>query len=160
VSRGRGLPRWAAFAGVGIMGFGIQLAALQLLTATAGLATARATAIAVEAAVLHNFVWHERWTWRDRAGGGPAHLLGRLARFHAGAGIVSLAGNVAITVVLVEWLQVPVVLANACAVGVVSVLNFHLSDRWVFPGQPDSPSARDDASGSVDGFTICEEQAG
>ena len=22
--------------------------------------------IAVEAAVLHNFGWHERWTWRDR----------------------------------------------------------------------------------------------
>ena len=59
--------------------------------------------------MLHNFVWHERWTWRDRAGGGPARLLGRLARFHAGAGIVSLAGNVAITVALVEWLHVPVV---------------------------------------------------
>ena len=136
MSRGWGLPRWAAFAGVGIMGFGIQLAALQVLTATVGLATAAATAIAVEAAVLHNFVWHERWTWRDRARGGRASVLRRLARFHAGAGIVSLAGNVAITVALVKWLHVPVVLANACAVGLLSVLNFQLADRWVFTGGP------------------------
>jgi dolichol-phosphate mannosyltransferase len=139
VSRGWGLPRWAAFAGVGIMGFGIQLAALQLLTATAGLATARATVIAVEAAVLHNFVWHERWTWRDRAGGGPAHLLGRLVRFHAGAGIVSLAGNVAITVALVEWLHMPAAGANTCAVGILSALNFRLADGWVFSGHPNCP---------------------
>jgi dolichol-phosphate mannosyltransferase len=139
VSRGWGLPRWAAFAGVGIMGFGIQLAALQLLTATAGLATARATVIAVEAAVLHNFVWHERWTWRDRAGGGPAHLLGRLARFHAGAGIVSLAGNVAITVALVEWLHMPAAVSNTCAVGILSALNFRLADGWVFSGHPNCP---------------------
>ncbi|HZA35631.1 MAG TPA: GtrA family protein, partial [Vicinamibacterales bacterium] len=63
-------PRWVSFAGVGLMGFGVQVAVLGLLTAGAGLATAAATAIAVEAAVLHNFVWHERWTWRDRARGG------------------------------------------------------------------------------------------
>jgi putative flippase GtrA len=132
-------PRWVSFAGVGLMGFGVQVAVLGLLTAVAGLATAAATAIAVEAAVLHNFVWHERWTWRDRvggAGGGPAPIVRRLVRFHAGAGIVSVAGNITITVVLVEWLHVPVVLANACAVGLLSALNFQLADGCVFTGGP------------------------
>jgi dolichol-phosphate mannosyltransferase len=124
--------RWASFAGVGVMGFGVQLAVLGLLTSETGLATAPAAAIAVEAAVLHNFVWHERWTWRDRAGGGPAHVLGRLARFHAGAGIVSLAGTVAITVLLVEWLCVPVAFANACAVVLPGLFNFWSADRWIF----------------------------
>jgi dolichol-phosphate mannosyltransferase len=136
----RRLPRWASFAGVGVTGFGVQLAVLGLLTAGAGLATAHAAAIAVETAVLHNFLWHERWTWRDRAGGGPARLFRRLARFHAGAGIVSLAGNIAITVGLVEWLHVPVVLANTGAVAVLSLVNFHLADRWVFtPAQGVDP---------------------
>jgi putative flippase GtrA len=126
--------RWASFAGVGVMGFGVQVAVLWLLTAGAGLATAAATAIAVEAAVLHNFVWHERWTWRDRARGGRANVLRRLARFHAGAGIVSIVGNVAITVALVEFLHVPATVANTCAVAVLTVLNFRLADQWVFPG--------------------------
>jgi putative flippase GtrA len=116
------------------MGFGLQVALLWLLTAGASLATAVATAIAVEVAVLHNFAWHERWTWRDRARGGRANVLRRLARFHAGAGLVSLAGNVAITVALVEWLHVPAAVANTFAVGVLTVLNFRLADRWIFPG--------------------------
>jgi putative flippase GtrA len=114
------------------MGFGVQLAVLGLLTTGAGLATAPAAAIAVETAVLHNFAWHERWTWRDRAGGGAARVVGRLVRFHAGAGIVSLAGNVGVTVLLVEWLHVPVAVANTCAVALLSVLNFRYADRWVF----------------------------
>ena len=29
-----------------------------------------ATLVAVEAAILSNFVWHYRWTWRDRSGSG------------------------------------------------------------------------------------------
>jgi putative flippase GtrA len=121
----------------------VQLAALWLLTAGAGLATVPAAAIAAEAAVLHNFVWHERWTWRDRAGGGPSGVLGRLARFHAAGGIVSITGNVALTVLFVHWLQMPVVLATACAVGLLGMLNFQLADRWVFAGRTESPCARD-----------------
>jgi putative flippase GtrA len=98
----------------------------------------------VEAAVLHNFVWHERWTWRDRGGGGPVRVLRRLARFHAGGGVVSLTGNVALTVLLVHWMQVPAVLATACAVGLLGVFNFQLADRWVFAGHTGSPCARDE----------------
>jgi dolichol-phosphate mannosyltransferase len=150
--------RWASFAGVGILGFGVQLAVLGFLTAGAGLPTAPAAAMAVETAVLHNFVWHERWTWRDRARGGRASVLRRLARFHAGAGIVSLAGNVAITVFLAEWLHVPVVLANACAVGVLSVLNFLLADRWVFAGSPNRYPQVTSRPRGADAFRTSGEQ--
>lgn len=124
--------RWASFAGVGVIGFGVQLAVLAILIHAGGLPAAPAAALAVEAAVLHNFAWHERWTWRDRAGGGPVSVLRRLVRFHAGAGFVSLVGNVVITVTLAEWLHLPVVVANTCAVAVLSVLNFQLADRYVF----------------------------
>lgn len=129
---GRRPPRWASFVGVGIIGFGVQLTALAVLTHMAGLPTAPAAALAVEIAVLHNFAWHERWTWRDRAAGGAARVLARLLRFHAAAGFLSLAGNVAITVALVEWLHLPVVAANTCAVATLAVLNFHLADHYVY----------------------------
>ncbi len=132
MTRGSTPQRWASFAGVGLIGFGVQLAMLALLTAAVGVQTAPAAALAVETAVLHNFAWHERWTWRDRARGGARRILSRLARFHAGVGTVSLAGNVGITVALVEYLHLTVVLANACAAGTLSVLNFYVADRWVF----------------------------
>jgi putative flippase GtrA len=125
-------PRWAAFAGVGAIGFAVQLALVGLLAGGAGLPTALATALAVEVTLLHNFAWHERWTWRDRAEGAPARVLVRLVRFHAGTGIVSLAGNVVITVIAVEWLGVTAVVANACAVALLGVLNFLVADRYVF----------------------------
>ena len=124
--------RWASFAGVGAVGFAVQLGTLTLLTAWAGLPVALATALAVELTVLHNFAWHERWTWRDRAQRAPARLAVRLARFHAATGLVSLAGNVAITVVLVEWLELPVVVASTCAVGLLGIVNFVVADRYVF----------------------------
>src|SRR5215218_8611947 len=124
--------RWAAFAGVGVIGFAVQIAAVALLTRVAGIPAAPTTAIAVEIALLHNFVWHERWTWRDRAAGGPTRVFTRLARFHVGTGVVSLVGNVAVAVSLVEWLHVPVLVANTAAVGVLGVLNFLIADRYVF----------------------------
>jgi putative flippase GtrA len=110
----------------------VQLGALALLTGWAGLPAPIATAMAVELTVLHNFAWHEWWTWRDRARTMPGRWTLRLARFHAVSGLVSLAGNVALTVALVEWLHVPVVAANACAVALLGLVNFVAADRYVF----------------------------
>ena len=73
---------------------GVQLTALALLT-HAGWPVLLATALAVEAAVLHNFVWHERWTWSDRPVRGPQRLA-RLGQFHLANGAVSLGGNVVV----------------------------------------------------------------
>src|ERR671913_1525419 len=75
--------RWIVFNGVGALGVVVQLATLALLTRVAGLPVAVATLLAVEAAVLHNFAWHQRWTWRDVPTTGVRGVLQRLARFHA-----------------------------------------------------------------------------
>jgi putative flippase GtrA len=59
--------RWCKFSLVGAVGIGVQLAALAGLT-VAGLQFLLATALAVEAAVLHNFGGHQHFTWRNRKG--------------------------------------------------------------------------------------------
>lgn len=73
-----GLRRWLAFNVVGSMGVVVQLLVLLTLTEVTGLDYLVATGLAVECAILHNFVWHERWTWRDRGYGmhGDCNLLG------------------------------------------------------------------------------------
>lgn len=123
--------RWAAFASVGLAGFAVQIASVTLL-AHAGLSDAVATAIAVELAILHNFVWHIRWTWRERAAGGAMARATQLLRFNLSAGLVSLPGNVALALFLVGGLRLPVAVANVIAVGVLSALNYLLADRWAF----------------------------
>src|SRR5258706_2102532 len=113
---------------VGCLGFVLQLLALWALTSLAGWPWLPATAAAVELAVVHNFVWHEHWTWRDR---GEASWT-RFARFNVATGLTSIAGNLVLMAILVGVMRIPAVLANTIAVGVLSVANFVASDRSVF----------------------------
>ena len=71
--------RFLKFNGVGAIGFALQLGLLALLL-RAGLHYLAATAIAVELTILHNFWWHERWTWRDRTTGSQGAVK-RLAKY-------------------------------------------------------------------------------
>jgi putative flippase GtrA len=125
------LSRWLAFNAVGLSGVLVQLSVLAALTRGAGLDVPVATLLAVEAAVLHNFFWHQRWTWRDRPAAGRREAAGRLLRFQAANGLVSLAGNIAIT----SWLAtlgIEPVLANLLAVIACSLINFAAGELLVF----------------------------
>jgi len=124
------MTRVRTFALVGLAGFVVQLGVLWTLTAR-GWPVPAATLVAVESAVLHNFFWHQRWTWRDRAG---ASIGARLSRFHAATGLTSIAVNVTLTWALVRFLALPPIAANAAAVAAASLVNFLLADRWVFRG--------------------------
>jgi putative flippase GtrA len=123
------MMRWLKFNAVGLLGVGVQLLALHLFAACLGPARYLwATALAVELALLHNFAWHSRWTWRDRTG----RTLARLARFNLTNGANSLLGNLLLMKLLAGWLRWPLVAANLCAIGVCGLVNFALSDRYVF----------------------------
>jgi putative flippase GtrA len=122
--------RFLRFNLVGVAGFAVQIAALALLVHL-GAHYLAATALAVEAAVLHNFFWHERWTWRDRPADGRGRL-DRLFRFHALNGVISLAGNLLLMRWLVGTLGVPAVPANLLSVLACALVNFLATDRMVF----------------------------
>jgi putative flippase GtrA len=133
--------RVTPFITVGLLGFLVQIAALTALTSLAHWTWLPATLVSVELAVIHNFLWHERWTWIDRTVAPPASsaLVARLLRFHVANGLISLAGNAALMSWLVGVLAMPAVPANALAVGMMSVLNFVMADRWVFRGDQPLP---------------------
>jgi len=129
------------FAIVGIAGYAVQTALLWLLVGRLGFAIVPATLLATEAAVLHNFLWHLRWTWADRPAGVRASV-GRLVRFNVANGGFSLVGGAAIMALLVDALGVHYLLANFASVLLVSIVNFLASDRFVFTrhGQADTPA--------------------
>jgi putative flippase GtrA len=122
--------RFLKFNGVGAIGFALQLGVLAGLMAF-GLHYLAATAIAVELTILHNFAWHERWTWRDRPGDTRVRAR-RLWRFHAANGLVSLAGNLVLMRVLVGAFGMPPIPANLLSVLACGLVNFAASDRIVF----------------------------
>ena len=124
--------RWLKFHMVGLMGMVVQLCTLPLLKSGLGLNYQLATALAVEAAVLHNFAWHERYTWKDRCSVHFGDVVRRLLRFNLTTGMISIVGNLVIMRVLVGTYQVPYLMANIVAIGCCSVLNFLASDLIVF----------------------------
>ena len=123
--------RISAFVTVGAVGFLIQLASLALMTTGAGWPYEPATAVAVQLAVMHNFIWHERWTWRDRRLQKSA-LLARFWRYELTTGASSIVSNVVCTALLVERFGLHVIPANGLTVALMSAVNFVLSDRWIF----------------------------
>ncbi|HLW86445.1 MAG TPA: GtrA family protein [Candidatus Sulfotelmatobacter sp.] len=158
------LVRWCKFNLVGAIGILVQFAALFLLKSALHLNYLAATGLAVEAAVVHNFVWHERFTWADRVpnfSGAKAqdHLCAlfaalkrcatqnphatqkhsvcgpsfrRFLRFNLTTGVVSIFGNVGMMRVMVGVAHMNYLLANAVAIAVCSLVNFQVSDGWVF----------------------------
>ena len=127
------MRRWARFASVGVIGLAVQVTLVHLLTSVAGLHYVVAIVFAVEAAILHNFVWHERWTWRDRVTSSSREAAyARLVKFNTASGLISIVGNVFFTAVFVELADAPVLAANVAAIVCLTMLNFLAADRLAF----------------------------
>jgi len=124
--------RWCKFNFVGGIGIGVQFAALFFLRSVMGFDYLLATAIAVEAAVVHNFVWHEQFTWADRVESSWKRSLPRLVRFNLTTGAVSILGNLALMRVMVGEGHMNYLVANGIAIALCSIANFLVSEQWVF----------------------------
>lgn len=120
--------RFVVFNAVGALGVAVQAGSIAVLTGVVRMHYVPATAIAVAAGVVHNFLWHLCWTWRDRR----VPALRSLRRFALTNGVVSLAGNLGVMATLVSGAHVPPVPANLVAIALCGVLNFWLGDAFVF----------------------------
>jgi putative flippase GtrA len=127
------------------MGVLVQAAALAFFIRVAGLHYMIATALAVETAVLHNFLWHRRWTWIDRS---QSSCMMMLVRFNLTNGAVSMAGNLIFMLILVGGARLNAYAANLLTIALCSLLNFFLADRLVFTHPSRSSSMALNTSGS------------
>lgn len=133
------LFRYFKFNLVGAMGMGVQLGVLWILHRLVHGHYLFATFVAVELAVVHNFIWHRRFTWRDHSGEMAAPWV--FWRFQLSNGAVSLVGNLALMWLFVQIARLPVLVANLLGIACCSLVNFWLAEVWAFAG------ARKDRSG-------------
>ena len=122
--------RWLKFNLVGAAGMAVQLGLLALFNELWVGHYLCASAAAVELTLLHNFVWHLHYTWKDRSDGSAK--LGRLLRFHLSNGMVSMLGNLALMRLLVQGAHIPLLISSCIAILCCSLLNFCLGNEWVF----------------------------
>lgn len=123
------IQRWAKFGAVGATGILVQAVVLAFFLQVVGLHYLAATALAVEASVLHNFIWHRKWTWADRPQSRAALML---LRFNLTSGAISLAGNLVLMFIFVGQVKLNAFGANLITIAICSLINFTLSDRFVF----------------------------
>jgi putative flippase GtrA len=89
-----------------------------------------AAAAALEMTLLHNFLWHCNYTWRDRQ---MLDTRGRMfVRYHLSSGVISMLGNLAMMRLLVQQAHLPVLVADVGAILCCSILNFFAGNSWAF----------------------------
>jgi putative flippase GtrA len=131
--------RWVKFNIVGAVGVLVQLAGLWVLIHVFRCNYLVATALAVETAVVHNFLWHQRFTWADRVGQRGRETAVRFLQFNLANGSVSIVGNLLLMGVFVGGLHLRVLLANVLSILACSGVNFCLSEVYVFRARAISP---------------------
>ncbi len=120
------------FNSVGFVGILIQISTLMLLVKFSGFHYLVATIFAVEAAIINNFIWHERWTWADRRIHSFHAVITRLLYFHLTNGLISIFGNMILMTLFVERFSINYLPANGLAIATCSIFNFIAGDRIVF----------------------------
>ncbi len=124
------LIRWGKFNLVGAIGMGVQLLALALISRLVPGHYLFATAAAIEFTLVHNFIWHLHYTWRDRRE--SSAVLAQLLRFHLSNGVISMLGNLVMMRLLIQWTRLPLLVANCIAILCCSIANFLAGENWAF----------------------------
>lgn len=138
------LLRLFRFNAVGCGNLLLKLGLLAALKEWLALSYLAATALAVEIAILHGFFWHHVWTWGDRRV--EIHwreVLRRALRYNLVVGFLAFTINLGLMRALVDGFGLHYLLAGAIATASAGLLNFLISDTFIFvlARKPDSPLA-------------------
>jgi putative flippase GtrA len=125
--------RCLKFTAVGGVGIAVQLIVLAFLKTVLRMHYLIATGLAVEFAVLHNYIWHDQFTWVDRR---PQKRFMRALKFNLTTGLSSLGGNVVLMALFVGSMHMRCLLANSLTIAICAAVNFLVSDRFVFRAKP------------------------
>ncbi len=126
------LTRYLKFNAVGLSGVPVQLGMLAFLMQVMRIGYLTAGALSIEAAIVHNFFWHQRFTWKDAPSRGSMETMARFVRFNLASATVSV-GNLLLVLLLVGELHLHPVCASFLAIIACSVINFSVNAWLVFP---------------------------
>jgi putative flippase GtrA len=123
--------RWGVFNLVGTGGFLLQMGTIALLTRCFHWSPILATVVGLELATLHNFLGHNRFTWRMHPVQSFRDLGARYLRYQI-AKTTTLGLNFVITMGLVAAAPLPTEVANTIAVLICALPNYFIAERFVF----------------------------
>ncbi|MCF7824268.1 MAG: GtrA family protein [Candidatus Marinimicrobia bacterium] len=126
--------RFIIFTFVGVSGIVVNSGILFLLKEYLHLPLSFASLLAIQVAILNNFVWNMRFTWADREMKGFEAVRAGLLRFTLVSWVAG-ALNWIILLLLNHFTGLYYLLANLIAIFIASVLNYLLNDYWTFKSE-------------------------
>jgi putative flippase GtrA len=123
--------RLRRFVAVGIFAAGVQMVLLWLLVEGAHLNYLVGAVIAIELTIALSYVLNNAWTFRASRNTGVGQYLYGLLKTNLIRGS-AIPIQIAVLYALVEWQQIPYLLANAVAIFVSGLYRYALDARWTW----------------------------
>lgn len=123
--------RFITFSFVGVSGILVNQGILFYAHESLQVPLAFASLVAIQVAIINNFIWNRQFTWTDRPMQGFQAVKRGLIKFTLVSWVAG-ALNWVVLLLLTELLEIHYMLANLAAILVASVLNYFLNDLWTF----------------------------
>ncbi|HEY3295553.1 MAG TPA: GtrA family protein [bacterium] len=127
------LFRGTRFMIVAWIGMAVNTALLFLFKGVMGIPLIPASLLAIEIAILHNFIWLRYWAWSDRKTDNQRPPFWKqLIVYNLATGAVDLMANVTILWVLATLFGVHYLVANIIGMILGPFIKFWVNDKLIF----------------------------
>jgi putative flippase GtrA len=124
--------RFARFGVVGASGVVVNQSLLMGLHGGLGWPLLGSSLVAIECAIVSNFVLSSIWIWRYDFGGSLRRIAQKFLQYQAATLFSSLGVNAGVLAALVYLLEVDYRIANLGGIAAGMILNFLAGELWVF----------------------------
>lgn len=117
------------------MGALVNTGVLYLMKGVLGVPLIPASMIAIELAIVHNFIWHRNWTWKKRLADKPEPFFRQLLVYNTATGLIDILVNVSLLWILTTFFGVYYLIANVFGMIMGPVIKFWLNEKVIFRKQ-------------------------
>jgi dolichol-phosphate mannosyltransferase len=115
------------------IGMGVNTAFLYLFKGILGIPIIPASMMAIEIAIIHNFIWYRNWAWADRREqSARLPFFRQLLLYNVATGAVDLLVNVSILWLLYRFFGVYYLVANIIGMILGPFIKFWLNEKIIF----------------------------
>ncbi|MFQ6673462.1 MAG: GtrA family protein [Fidelibacterota bacterium] len=110
----------------------VNLASLWILHGILEIPLIVAGACAIELAIVHNFIWHYFFTWRDRVGQSPTDFFSRLIQYNVVTASIDFLVNLSVLWTLTHYFGIHYLLADMAGMLGGPVIKFLANEFLIF----------------------------